>query len=162
MPRPRELFREPPSSSTNCGRHFLQKSRRHAGLGQIGSIAPAIDRPSQDQRVHGPRHAHVAQPALFFDIVGLQKRSRVRKQAFFQAAQKHQRELQSFGGVQGHQRDLGALVVGVGIADQRGMVEKLVESLAAVARIHGGIDQFAQVLDAREGSGVSSSSSSLM
>ena len=40
------------------------------------------------------------------------------------------------------------LVVIVGIADQRGVVEKLAERLAAIARIHGRVHQLAQVLDA--------------
>ena len=51
--------------------------------------------------------------------------------------------------MQRHQRDLGAFVVGISIAHQRRMIEKLIESLAAIARIHGGIHQFAQVLDPR-------------
>ena len=49
-----------------------------------------------------------------------------------------------------HQRDLGASVVVVRVADQCGMVEKLVEGFAAVARIHGGVHQFAKVFDAGE------------
>ena len=52
--------------------------------------------------------------------------------------------------VQRHQRDARVLVVLVGVADQCGVVEKLVQRLAAVARIHGGVHQFAQVLDARQ------------
>ena len=70
------------------------------------------------------------------------------KQTFFQTTQKHQWELQTFGRMQRHQRDLGALVVGVGVAYQGGMVEKLVEGLSAVTRIHGRVHQFAQVFDA--------------
>ena len=103
--------------------------------------------------IHGARHAHIAEAALFFDLIGLHQRARMREQAFFHAGQHHQRELQALGGVQRHQRDLGVLVVLVGVADERGVVEELVERLAAVARIHGGVDQFAQVLDAREGFG---------
>ena len=75
----------------------------------------------------------------------------MREQAFFQAAEKYQRKLQTLGGMQSHQRDLGRLVVGVGVADQGSMVEKFVQRLAAVAGIHGGIHQFAQVLDSRVG-----------
>src|SRR5580692_1990092 len=52
-----------------------------------------------------------------------------------------------------HQRDLGMLVVLVRITYQRGMIEKLVERFATVARVHGSVAQFAQVLDAREGFG---------
>ncbi len=72
----------------------------------------------------------------------------MREQSFLQAAQEDQRELQALGRVQGHERDLGALVVGVGVADQGGVVEKLIESFAAVARIHGGVHQFAQIFNA--------------
>ena len=67
--------------------------------------------------------------------------------------QENQRKLQAFGGVQRHQRDLGAFVIGIGIAHQRRVIEKLVQSFAAVTRIHGGIHQFAQVLDPRESLG---------
>ena len=75
----------------------------------------------------------------------------MREQSFFQASEEDQRKLQALGRVQGHQRDLGALVVSIGIADQRGVVEKLIESFAAVARIHGGVHQFAQILHAGVG-----------
>jgi len=44
---------------------------------------------------------------------------------------------------------LGALVVSVGVAYQGGVIEKLIQSFAAVARIHGGVYEFAQVLDSR-------------
>ena len=57
----------------------------------------------------------------------------MRKQAFFHAAEEYQRKLQALGGVQRHQSDLRVLVVGVGIADQRGVVEKLVKGLAPIA-----------------------------
>ena len=92
---------------------------------------------------------HIAKPPLFLHIIRLQKRPRMRKQALFEAAQKHQRKLQPLGCMQRHQRDLRPLIVRVGIADQRRMIEKLVQRLAAVLRIHRRIDQFAQVLNAR-------------
>ncbi len=44
-------------------------------------------------------------------------------------------------------------VVVVGVGDEGGVVEKLVERFGAVAGIHGGVDQFAQVLDAGESFG---------
>ena len=53
--------------------------------------------------------------------------------------------------MQSHQRDLGPLVIGIGVADQSRMVKKLVESLASIARVHGSIHQFAQVLHPGEG-----------
>src|SRR6266851_4573717 len=77
----------------------------------------------------------------------------MREESFFQAAQKNQRKLQAFGGVQTHERDLRTRVVIVGVADQGGMVEELVESFGAVAGIHGGVDQLTQVLDAGVGFG---------
>ena len=55
--------------------------------------------------------------------------------------------------MQAHERDLRTLVVVIGIADERGVIEELVEGFAAVARVHGGVDQLAQVFDAREGFG---------
>ena len=83
----------------------------------------------------------------------MQKGARVGEQALFQTAEKNQRKFQAFGRVQRHQSDLGAFVVGIGIAHQGGMVEKLVERLAAIAGVHGGVDQFVQVLDSRVGFG---------
>ena len=74
----------------------------------------------------------------------------MRKQAFFHSCQHYQRKLQSLGRVQRHQRDLRVLVVLVGVANQRRMIEKLVERLPTIARIHGRVHQFAQVLNARE------------
>src|SRR5258708_7568457 len=55
--------------------------------------------------------------------------------------------------MQGHERNLSAFVVLVGVADERGMVQKLVEHLSAIAGVHGSIYQFAQILDAGVGLG---------
>src|ERR1700677_2304696 len=71
------------------------------------------------------------------------------KQSFFQATEKEQRELQALGGVESHQSNPRAFVICVGIADQRRMIEKLIQSLAPVARIHGRVHEFAQVLNPR-------------
>ena len=73
----------------------------------------------------------------------------MRKQPLFQATQKHERELKALGGVQCHQCDLRTLVIGVGVAYQRSVIEKLVKRLPAIARVHGRVHQFPQVLDAR-------------
>ena len=70
------------------------------------------------------------------------------KQALFQPAQENQREFQAFGRMKSHQRDLRFFIIGIGIADQRGVVQKLSERLAAIPRIHRSIHQFAQVFDA--------------
>ena len=73
------------------------------------------------------------------------------EQPFFEAAQKYQRELQPLGGVKRHQRNLRPFVVGVGVAYQRGVIQKLVERFAAVFGVHSGIHQLAQVFNSRVG-----------
>ena len=45
--------------------------------------------------------------------------------------------------MQSHQRDLRTFVVGIGIADQGRMVEKLIEHFAAVFGVHRRVDQLA-------------------
>jgi hypothetical protein len=77
----------------------------------------------------------------------------VREQAFFEAAEKDQGELQALGGVQAHESNLRALVVIVGVGDEGGMVEKLIEGFTAVAGIGGRVHQFAQIFDTGEGFG---------
>ena len=66
----------------------------------------------------------------------------MREKTLFQPAEENQRELQSFGGVQRHQRDLRTPIVCIGIAHQRCMIQELVESFAPITRVHGGIHQF--------------------
>ena len=73
----------------------------------------------------------------------------MRKQAFFHSGKNHQRKLQPLGRVQRHQCDLRVLVVLIGIANQRSVIEELLERLPAIARVHGRVHQFAQVLDPR-------------
>ena len=51
--------------------------------------------------------------------------------------------------MQRHQCDLRALVVSVHVADQGSVIQELCQRLATIARIGGGIYQFAQVFDAR-------------
>ena len=57
----------------------------------------------------------------------------MRKQSFFHAGEHHQRKLQPLSRMQRHQRDLRMLVVVVGIANERGVIEELVEGFATVA-----------------------------
>src|SRR6266852_2988699 len=73
----------------------------------------------------------------------------MRKQTLFEAAKKYQRKLEALGGMQSHQRDLRPFIVGISIAYQRGMIEKLIEGFTAIFRIHGRVDQFVQVLNPR-------------
>src|ERR1700756_1161579 len=60
-----------------CG-NLVQKTRGHAGFGQICPVTPPVGRPSQDQRVHGSCHPDIAQAAFFFDVIRLQHCARVR------------------------------------------------------------------------------------
>jgi hypothetical protein len=62
-------------------------------------------------------------------------------------------KLEALGGVQRHQRHARLGGVGVGVGDQRGVVEKLGQGLAALLRVLRGVGEFLQVLDAREGFG---------
>ncbi len=56
----------------------------------------------------------------------------MREQSLFQSAEKNQRELEALGGVEAHERDLGALVVVVCVCDERGVVQELVERFATI------------------------------
>ena len=132
---------------------FFQEARGDAGFGQVGAVSAAVDGAGQDQLVHGAGHADVAEAAFFFDVFRDEHGAGMRKKSFFEAAEEDQGKLQSLGGVQAHQRDLGAGVVVVGVGDERGVVQEFVQSFGAVARVHGGVDQFAQVLDAGESLG---------
>ena len=73
------------------------------------------------------------------------------KQPLLHSAQQHQRELQSFGRMQRHQGHPAVRLVVVGIADQRSVIQKLRQRLAALFRILRGICKFLQVFNAREG-----------
>ena len=86
----------------------------------------------KDESVHGAGHPDVAETAFFLDGIRLKERTGVGKEAFFHTAQKDERKLEALGGVKGHQRDLGALVVSISVADQGGVIEKLVERFAAI------------------------------
>src|SRR5438477_8598535 len=74
----------------------------------------------------------------------------MRKKTLFEATEEYQGELQSLGGMQRHQRDAGRLVVTVGVADQGCMVEEFFDRLTPIFRVEGGVDEFAEVLDARQ------------
>ena len=52
-----------------------------------------------------------------------------------------------------HERDAGFGGVAVGVGDEGGVVEELVEGLAALLRVLRGVGEFLQVLDAGEGFG---------
>ena len=73
------------------------------------------------------------------------------KQTLLHAGQQHQGKLQPLGRMQAHQRHPALGIVTVGVTDQRGVVEKLRQRLAALLRILGGVGEFLQVFNAGEG-----------
>src|SRR3954462_1627046 len=99
-------------------RNFLEETRRNAGFGKIGSVAAAVYGAPQDQLIHGAGHADVAEAAFFFDVLGDKHSARVREETFFEPAQEDEGEFESFGGMQAHERDLGARVVVIGVGDE--------------------------------------------
>ena len=107
----------------------------------------------EDERVHGARHADVAEAALFFEFFGTVQRARVRKEALFKTGKKDQREFEPLGGVEGHERDAGVGIELIGVGGERGVVEEVGESLATLLGVVRGVGQFLQVLDAAEGLG---------
>ncbi len=82
-------------------RHFGNKAR---GSGKIGlAVGLARFGVGDVEPLHGSRHADIAQAPLLGQPAGLLDRFLVWKKAFFHAGQKHQREFQPLGRVQGHQ-----------------------------------------------------------
>src|SRR5438067_3534851 len=75
----------------------------------------------------------------------------MREESLFHADQKNQRELEPFGGMQRHQRDSRVSVVLICVTHQRGVIEKFVETLAAIARIPRRIYQFLKIFNTGEG-----------
>src|SRR5690349_1729978 len=74
----------------------------------------------------------------------------MREKSFFHSYKKDQRKLETLRGMKRHQRDTRIDVVLIGVTHQRRMIEKLVETLASVARIACCVHQFLKVLNARE------------
>ena len=105
----------------------------------------------EDQNVLCPRHADVTQPPLFFERLRIEQRAAVRQQPLLHAAEEHHGKFQPLGAMQRHQCDARAAVVGVHIADQRGVVQKLLQILAAIAAVGGGVGEFLNILHAAEG-----------
>ena len=74
----------------------------------------------------------------------------MREGAFFEAGQEDVVEFEALGRVQREQRDGGAFVEIVGVAHQRGAIEEIGKRLAALGAFGHGVDQFVQVVDARD------------
>ena len=134
-------------------RNFFKEARRDAGLGHVGAVAAAVVGAGEDERVHGARHADVAEAALFFKFFGAGERARVREEALFKAGEKDQREFEALGGVERHERDAGVGVELVGVGGESGVVEEFGEGFAALLGVVRGVGEFLQVLNAAEGLG---------
>ena len=137
----------------SCGGTSSRKREGMEDVRHVVAVAAAVAGAGHDQGVHGARHADVAEAALFFEAVGIDQRARAGEEAFFHAGEKDQRELEALGGVQGHQGDAGFGGVGVGVGDERGVVEEFGEGLAAFLRVLRGVGEFLQILDAGESFG---------
>jgi hypothetical protein len=136
----------------SCG-DFFKKSRRDAHLGHIVAVAAAVVGAGEDERVHGARHADVAEAALFFKLVGAGERARMREKSLFKAGEKDQREFEALGGVQRHERDASVGIELIGVGGECGVVEEFGESFAALFGIVRGVGQFLQIFNAAEGLG---------
>src|SRR5580658_7049105 len=72
--------------------HLLKEARGNAHLRCVIAIAAAIVRARKNQRVHGARHADVAEPALFFELFRIVEGARMWKQALFESGKKDERK----------------------------------------------------------------------
>ena len=75
----------------------------------------------------------------------------MREEALFESGKEDERELESLGGMQRHQRDAGVRVVLVGIGGKGGVIEELGQGFAADLSVVRGVGQFFQVFNAAEG-----------
>src|SRR5207245_10081336 len=100
---------------------------------------PAYTGSREPQQLSGPPHPHEAQPPFLSQDPFTIARARVWKDAFLDPRQENMVKLEALCAVQRCQRDRGALVVAIGIADQRSAVEKIMECLARLGAFrHGG------------------------
>src|SRR5207244_1019810 len=96
----------------------------------------------------GSRHADERQPPFFFQLLGFFPAAFVRQQAFLHGRDKDDRELQPFGGVQGHDRNaILVLVPTINVAGQGDRFEKVGQSSAGVlgGELMGGGNNFLDV-----------------
>ena len=133
--------------------NLFEETRGNGWLGHVAAVTATIAGACHHERVHGACHADVAEAALLFEAGGIGEGARVGKKALLHAGEEDERKLEALGGVQGHQRDLGFGAVAVGVADERGVIEELVQGFSALLRVLRGVGEFLQVLDAGEGLG---------
>ena len=66
----------------------------------LGAVDAAVDGARERERFAGAGHAHVAEPALLFELFGVVKGTAVREGAFFEAGQEDVVEFEALGRVQ--------------------------------------------------------------
>ncbi len=121
------------------GGDLFEEARGHGGLGAVVAVAAAIAGAGHDEGVHGAGHADVAEAALLFHLRGVLEGAGVGEETFFHAGEEDERELEAFGGVEGHEGDAGFGGVAVGVGDEGGVVEKLGEGFAAGGGVLRGV-----------------------
>ena len=73
----------------------------------------------------------------------------MRQQPFLEAREKYGVEFEALRAMQRHQRNGDGLVVFVGIARERGVIEQILERLALLGGFGHGVREFAQIFRAR-------------
>src|SRR5579875_1455761 len=117
-------------------------------------LAPEVAAPGvrQVQPVARPGDAHVGEPTLLFELVGLAEGAEVGKDPVLHADDEDGGELEPLGRVQGHEEDLrvigpaarcGVLVDLVGVGHEADLLQEALEG----ACLAGGADQLLEVLD---------------
>ncbi len=82
----------------------------------------------QVELLHGAGHADVAEAAFLFEFFRATCGAAVREEVLFHADHEDQRELEAFGGMQGHQgHPVEALVVRVEIGNQRDLLQVILQ-----------------------------------
>ena len=117
-----------------------------------GQLAHAAEHPPRGMREVqpslGPRDPDVGESALLLQLLLVVERSTVREEAFLEAGDEHDRELETLGSVEGDERDrVGLAFVGVLVCDESGLLQEAVEGVlrrqVVVAR--GDLAQLEQV-----------------
>ena len=112
------------TSSISSSGNLVDEARR------LGGLVVAEHAPPRRRRQHQPslraRDADVAEPPLLLELRLVVGRARVRKQALLEAADDHDRELQSLGAVHRHHQHPGVLGPGflVDVRQQRQLIDE--------------------------------------
>ena len=126
----------------------MQEARRRGRREAFAAVHAAVDRAGERERLLGAGHADVAEAALLFDLLGIIERTGMREDAFLEAGEEDVIEFEALGGVQREQREWGALVEVVGVADEGGAVEEIGKRFATLGAVGDSVHEFADVVGA--------------